>query len=321
MKFYDYPSIYSYGKKYARRCGIEPNKSFESFYPSLILGVSEPTHKDHALAELYWYRDGQPYYNVWPGVLSAFEKLDLSKVPSDSIKFPTNTLAIRFPESVRLEEFEFNNESFWLRSLLVCKLGIPNRPDRKHETLLLVLYDFGETEAHVRSNEDSASDCSVVSWMRLPLTSGKTVANAIEEAPIIFDSAKFGVQPPRRVSERVIKIVTACGLLENDSSIIIPDVLAKDKHRFDPANPDPVLIERAKRKGKFGWDVGEALSRGSMSPHFRAPHAALYHVGKGRTQTVIRFRTGEGGGPIIVHRSTMTQIPTGRISEEEEKDQ
>ena len=65
-------------------------------------------------------------------------------------------------------------------------------------------------------------------------------------------------------------------------------------------------IEKAKRRGKFGWSVGKDLQ---ISPHIRAAcPAALYWTGKGRKTPKIRFRKG-----CVVHKKKLQNIPTGYV--------
>ena len=64
-------------------------------------------------------------------------------------------------------------------------------------------------------------------------------------------------------------------LLENDPSIISPDVLADDRAKFE-ASGDQKFVDKAHRRGKVGWDVGRQIE---VIPHFRRPHMTLVWTG------------------------------------------
>jgi hypothetical protein len=108
---------------------------------------------------------------------------------------------------------------------------------------------------------------------------------------------------PKTLFDAAIKIVCVCLLLENDPKVIQPDVLNDDLAKWK-ATLDPKYVEKAKRRGKFGWVIGRDIE---VSPHMRGPSLfALYWTGKGRTIPIIRHRAG-----CIVHRKVIEKIPTG----------
>ena len=78
-------------------------------------------------------------------------------------------------------------------------------------------------------------------------------------------------------------------LLENDSSIISPDVLADDRAKFE-ASGDHKFVDKAHRRGKIGWDVGKHIE---VIPHYRRPHMALVWTGHGRVTPKIVPRPGK----------------------------
>lgn len=108
-----------------------------------------------------------------------------------------------------------------------------------------------------------------------------------------------------------LKIGVSVLLLAGDQNIIQPDVLSKDRQRFDNLT-DPEerqrLIDKARKRRIVGFRVGEQYE---SIPHYRRPHPALFHTGKGRTIPRIVFRSG-----CVVHRDKMTKVPTGYITPE-----
>lgn len=335
MKFHDYPSLWSWFSKHGLAASILPlpmqivmaksghrKPKADDFYTTMLVDLgNDPVCQGQALAESDWHTDGRPYYNVWPAVVKPFLRLDLSKVPVNSIHFPVRSLAIRFAETERLGEFDWKGQSYYVRSALVSVFPNSLHPETGKPMpgvkTLLAHIDFGETGKELGQGDD----CPVPTWRRFPMREGTTVAESMDAAAGKNKSVSEGIPIPEDLIRQTFQIIAACGLLETDSSVLVPDVLNRDKHKFDPDNPDPVIVARAKRKGKVGWNVGEAMERGETSPHFRVPHPALYHIGPGRKQTVIRFRSGDGkGGPIVVHRDKMTQMPTGRGDTDDQPD-
>jgi hypothetical protein len=47
-------------------------------------------------------------------------------------------------------------------------------------------------------------------------------------------------------------------LLENDPSVIEPDVLSKDRDKFE-ASGDAKYVHKAHRRGKIGWNLGRRI--------------------------------------------------------------
>jgi hypothetical protein len=87
-------------------------------------------------------------------------------------------------------------------------------------------------------------------------------------------------------------------LLENDPSVIEPDVLSKDRMRFE-ASGDEKYIDKAHRRGTVGWNVGRRME---LAPHYRRRHMALVWTGSGRVVP----RRGR-----VVHREKVEKVPSG----------
>ncbi len=114
----------------------------------------------------------------------------------------------------------------------------------------------------------------------------------------------------------ILKLVTTLCLLENDPTLIEPDVLDKDRGRYEFGDEETkrFIEERARRRGKIGYLIGGYMERGEagMIPHYRRPHLQIYHTGKGRT--IPRLVNVRG---CIVHREIVAKIPTGYERDEE----
>ena len=100
--------------------------------------------------------------------------------------------------------------------------------------------------------------------------------------------------------------------MADDPQVVEPVVLRDDEDKYEK-NPDPALVEKARRRGNYGWHVGKSIE---VSPHVRAAcPAALYWTGEGRRVPKIRFRRGS-----IVHRKKLAEMPTGYLEEQDLND-
>ncbi len=98
--------------------------------------------------------------------------------------------------------------------------------------------------------------------------------------------------------------------MADDPEVVEPVVLKDDEGRYERSR-DIALVEKARRRGNYGWHVGRGIE---VSPHVRAAcPAALYWTGEGRKIPKIRFRRGS-----IVHRRKLSEMPTGFMDMESE---
>ena len=121
-------------------------------------------------------------------------------------------------------------------------------------------------------------------------------------------SAEVGVQIPDTMIADCVRLCCSLCLLENDPEIISPDVLSKDRDKFDQTG-DARYVEKAHRRGKVGWNVGRHIE---VAPHYRRPHMALVWTGTGRAIPKIVPRKGS-----VVHRELVEKVPSGFGGKEE----
>jgi hypothetical protein len=105
----------------------------------------------------------------------------------------------------------------------------------------------------------------------------------------------------------VLQLAIAVVMLEEDKSIIEPEVLSKDRDAYIAADTarQAFLVDRAKRRGVLGWSVGRHVE---VMPHFRRPHFAIRWTCKGRTTPVLTAIKGS-----IIHREIVERIPTDTL--------
>jgi hypothetical protein len=117
-----------------------------------------------------------------------------------------------------------------------------------------------------------------------------------------------------------------CAISQSDTDLIKPLVLNRDKEKFE-ATGDEKFIERAKRNGVYGWEVGkdiptpeemeafrkQAGEPGKKSPHWRTGYFAIRHTGEGRSVPVVRWIKES-----FVNKTLLKEVPTGFYGKEEE---
>jgi hypothetical protein len=292
------------------RCSYElgkkcPFKTFEEFYKRLFGAARNQEESAQIKTELGWLRAGKPYYHVYPGILKPFLKMDVDKVDCGCLKMPINPLLIQVPAN-NLYDGGVELRNIVLSECDILSGGIGIYALIEYGKIGLTLQDL----AKPKIQPNSLMQCQLVT----PFQSGTMLGEFTRDAfsKISIASLNSGVHPlSQKLFDAAIKIIAVCLLLENDPQIISPDVLSADQEKFK-LTLDPKYIEKAKRRGKFGWVIGRDIE---VSPHIRAPSPfALYWTGKGRTIPIIRYRAG-----CVVHRELVDKIPTGFDPERENR--
>lgn len=236
---------------------------------------------DELNIEERWVNAGRPYYKVWPSICDALCKITLDVSPA-LVTYPCDCIAIRFSDA----DARFSR----VKAVLVAC----GEHENKRPSLIL---SYGE------ATKDAQLEGAT---LRIPLDKS-TVEEGVNDA-----WAHSGPHAEFNENDAMsIRVAIAVALLHRDPSIIVPDVLADDRQRFDESTEPELrqrLIDKARRRGIVGWRIGEQYE---TIPHYRRPHPALYHVGKGRTEQRIVFRAGS-----IVHRQKMTEVPTGYLDDD-----
>jgi len=354
MKFFDYPDNWLAFKNsgLAAAFGVTDRNGM---YRRLLSAQNQIGFR-HLMFDKLWNEAGRPYYDVYPAIIPMLTKLNLdfpghalSGVsstatfrntkgvhfdPIDSLKsgwclggvsaeelanFKTyvqscprkiKNLLIRLPDT--------DHDLFYddpiagrtkVKSIFASFQPITQYPGKSSMAMGLVVgVDVGELDSsgclpqhtiHAFPLDDRSIDASIASLPRHP-------------------AADSGMQVPSELSKQCIRLVVTLFLLENNAELIEPDVLAKDRYRVNGADKELLarLVEKAKKRGKYGFVVGRALSeqiaRGEMSPHSRVPHMALFWEGPGRKIPVIKLRSGS-----LIHRKKIVDMPTGYLDEEE----
>lgn len=295
MKFHNHETLWEYN----RREHPEQKESFDSwedfyaanaedrrirfFNEGFIIGSANHQSWSMNLVDYYWYSQTRPYYKVWPSIITPLCKIKLD-ISFDDIQAEEQTICIRFPVG-----FEPSTSDGKIRSIMAAVLPTYNQ---EHIKVLSVWPDI------IRSD---GRKCDA------------TILYVSEQVDLTIEQQLIGWyfttkdQQPLGISESIsacVRFAVSVLILGHDPSIIEPEVLACDADKFARTN-DPKYIDKARRRGVVGWSIGREFE---SCPHYRRPHLALRHTGKGKTIPKIVPVKGA-----IVHREKMTQVPTGHI--------
>ena len=263
-------------------------KSTEEFYAiatAEAVARDSPQFFQQLNSERTWEEARKPYYNVWPSIVPMLTRLNLD-LDSGLIQLPLPALCIRLPKQHNPLEFQWEDQRFEIRSMLLSEINEGRG--------LSILIDIGETE-------NGPFAVPIYTYRNFPRRDGLTVEQSLASLGIGI-SAEDGVQIPETILTDCVRLCCSLCLLENDRSVIEPDVLSKDRNKFE-ASGDDRYVEKAHRRGKIGWNVGRHIE---VAPHYRRPHMALVWTGPGRAVPRVVPRRGS-----VVHRELVEKMPSG----------
>ena len=270
--------------------------------------------------EREWTLAGRPYYNLWPSLLPSFSRLKM-EADASLFKLPLDQLLLRFPKTENPLEWEHAGQKWAVRTVLCenTRLVRDSRPGAAAvlrrddqdtpETVrgLTFWIDAGEDLEGQQASGDSPNAIRRLMYKHLVCQEGHSIEWSFENIPPHL-STDIGLVYPTWILHAVARTVCTLCLMADDPQIVEPVVLKDDEDRYERA-PDPALVEKARRRGNYGWNVGRSIE---VIPHVRsACPAALYWTGEGRKVPKIRFRRGS-----VVHRKKFASVPTGFLDEE-----
>lgn len=220
--------------------------------------------------------EGRKYYKVFPAISDAVDRIDL-ELSAGSVVVPARrAFLLRFPES----------DADCLHTVITSV-----SPDADGDHYLTILAT-SQIAGKLRG------------WFGFHRLSVST--------PIMDAYKDSGIDAPgsmTRLSQAAVKTAVFVHMLADDPNVIEPDILSRDAHKWDSASESErqAMIDRARRRGKNGFTIGREMD--SM-PHFRRPHFAIRHTGKGKTiPKIVPVKAA------VVHREKLTRVPTGHYDQ------
>lgn len=271
-------------------------------------------------SERDWHDDQRPYYNLWPSIIPALRTLRMD-ADSSFFRLPLDHLLVRFP--VRNNPMSWTDENGLERSIRVVLAEnvqlatgmatgdapriIPSggQPTKRGIAFWM---DSGEVvECDPKNPRDEAGHITTLMYKHVVCEEGKPIEWSFDNIPS-HKSSELGWQYPDHIVRDVARIVCTLCLMAEDKELVEPIVLKADEEKWEKTQ-DPSLVDRAKRRGNYGFNVGRDIE---VVPHVRsACPAALYWTGQGRKIPRIRFRRGS-----VVHRKRLASVPTGFLDKE-----
>ena len=186
--------------------------------------------------------------------------------------------------------FRWDEQPFAIRSLL--------RSEINDGRGLSILIKIGEPIGEPIDN--GFFEVPIFTYKNIPRCEGMTVEAALASLGEGI-KADMRVQIPETLIDDCVRLCCSLCLLENDPSVIEPDVLGKDRGKFE-ASGDAKYVHKAHRRGKIGWNVGRRIE---VAPHYRRPHMALVWTRRGRTVPKLVPHRGS-----VVHRELVEKVPS-----------
>lgn len=283
MDFHNYITT----REACKRSGVveDPDEFYRSAFDGEIQMDSAQFY-GQLQVEREWERGKKPYYAVWPSIVPMLTRLNLD-LDSALIQLPLPALAIRLPKDKNPLTFDWKNEEVQIRCIMLGEINEGRG--------LSILIDIGEMMG------DGEVGIPIYTYRNFRRKPGLTVEEALQELGS-NGLAEMGVQIPLDLITDCVRLCCSLCLLENDPSVIEPDVLSKDRAKFEDSG-DQKYVDKAHRRGKVGWNVGRHIE---VSPHYRRPHMALVWTGRGRAVPRVVPRRGS-----VVHREMVEKVPSG----------
>ena len=225
-------------------------------------------------AETYWLRQGAPYYNVHPFLVPKLCKVKLSSVPTHLVEVPGEykcvniRLAEQHPELTLQEDVDVGESKWkhnlsavpagsWVHSILMLRptkrmLEIANVPIvRPPEQTVLYLFDF-----------NVIASSGVRTWGFAPtfwLQETDTLEDSLRCQEIL---ARTKSPAYTAMLANAMRLAVTIGFMANSNDALIePDILSKDRFAYDQGDEAKrkTIADRARRRGKFGYNVGNDL--------------------------------------------------------------
>jgi len=296
MEFFDYNTVHEAWEKLTHS-KVDMEKFYHSPYQILGNDIEAGTiNQWHC--EYVWLKDKKPYYNIYPGIIRHLIKLKEEKVPTSAISLPIAPIVFRMPKNNDDFKVVWQNQSYQLRTILAHEAKIEvdmTTANVHHKRSMMVWMDFGERNINI----------PIHFYKKIPLSEETMLEEAIDKLPD-SPTSQIGMQVPEEMLRNAIRLVLSTCLISQDleDGLIVPDVLSDDRIKYEQSKFDPKYVDKAKRRGKFGFNVGASIE---IAPHWRGPSPlALYWTGEGRKTPKYRYRKGS-----IVHREIVKEIPSG----------
>lgn len=298
MNFHRFISNYDCYRRMCKAAKIPEKPGYKEFFEDALKAI-RPTNEafkqsyNQIVGEYKWYRLGQPYYNLHPGLIGLFarNKLDF---PAKYIELPYSVIAIQFPQHIK--ELALETPGFELRTCFLVKatehLDLNQQQIVSDETRLTIWIDFGER------HKFQHGDDIIFVYRQLMWKGEETVEEALNKLPI-HQSYYQGLAIPEDKIILCLKLALSIAFLAKDESpLVVPDILNKDKEQFKTASEEDKkqlhrkATETRDRKGYLVgvdemFDLGQIGQAAPPTEHLETGRELKYaHIVMGHWQLI-----------------------------------
>jgi hypothetical protein len=290
------------------------------------------------MAEMDWFDDNRPFYNVYPIVEKLTNNTKLT-IPLAQLRFPHDVMCFRFPKGqeplgiktaiIKLQNFDSKGSQIF-KPIFEPVMGSVRTRNILDNMLAVGHFTTVETGDHFMINVPKPPPTTarndggpVTVEDLLQLASQILTAHPHDVATYMADVSgnldfivQGGTEPPD--SQRIylkrlyflFKLSVLVSMVAAGNDLITPAILASEQEKYDAETDEAAkrwMEERAAKIQGRGFDFGRGLqTRSETSPHWRNPHMALYWTGEGRATPVLKLRAGS-----IVIPKHISSVPSG----------
>lgn len=261
MKFYEWTTDYQLYKKQVPKARQD---DYPIFYRDRYRQLRQANVVPVRLwSENQWGQVGSPYYNIHPQMASKLCRVDLTKIPSTMFQMPQDTPVVNIRFARKHDEFTVQEEMVSdNRSTTGTAVGI--MPPGSYCHGLLMFDNRKSLEPLLPAMVFFVMDFDVYTENMQPTYTilgvlpqeGKNLEEILkEQMKDRYDSSY------EEMLKNVMRLAVTIGFLANNPAVCEADVLARDRVNFRNADDDKrqVMIDRARRKGKLGYNIGNDL--------------------------------------------------------------
>jgi len=288
-------------------------------HPRLHPGVLAKKVTEMSAQTRLWLLGGRPFYNVHPQLVGALCRTNLKAIPASFLEVPGGFHAVDIRLCQESPELSIKPGEFFVQSILFAwaingylansslkDFDLIGRAGRIPRDRSVAIYlNCGPIPG---TNGEGWNYASLL----IPTADERNLEKVIEdEGTTTLDLRVAGGSEEqwRRMAINAIRLVASVGFLANssDDDLVQADVLAKDRAKFRDGDEDArrIIIERARRRNKVGWNigtnemfVGERPVGAHQEPmgkwehrfaHIRSGHSHAVRFGKDRKQVKIKW--------------------------------
>lgn len=247
---------------------------YEMCLKRMIAGDHPGDFADVLLIEADYVRCRRPFYNVYPAVQECLKNTRLD---------------------IELKQIEQLNET-----VAMC-FAVGKEPILRNGKIAAMLVELSHKTYDIKA--DAVSDTPVLRIAADRIRpDGKRCFSAITCTwPGLISDRVSNIGDKRQL----VSLAVGLAMLAQDQRFAEPILLKRDKARSLSGDELSRAIERAKRRGRNGMELGKGLE---VSPHMRKPHFAIRWTGIGRK--VPRLVPVKG---CVVSRDKLFPVPTGYV--------